>query len=154
MRMSITHNQRRSFITRPKALSFHLCTKRLNFNLQVRHLSFRIGFRGLSFHILHRKILSLSEPPYLEEGSRPSEETPLYVNAKQFERMLKRRLTGQRLEERLGCTPGRRRPYCHESRHKHAIRRLRGPGGRFLTKDELERPVRNKDAIGNASSFP
>lgn len=81
----------------------------------------------------------LPQPPCLEESSRPSEETPLYVNAKQFERILKRRVARQRLEERLRRTPGNRRSYLHESRHKHAIRRPRGPGGRFLSKDELER---------------
>ena len=67
-----------------------------------------------------------SQPPHLEETSRPSEETPFYVNPKQFDRILKRRVTRQRLQERLAHTPGSRRPYIHESRHKHAKRRPRG----------------------------
>jgi hypothetical protein len=31
-----------------------------------------------------------------------------------------------------------RQKFLHNSRHKHAKRRARGPGGRFLTKPELE----------------
>ena len=81
----------------------------------------------------------IPQRPYLEEDSRPSEEAPLYVNAKKFKRILKRRFARQQREERLGCTPGSRRPYRHESRHKHAIRRPREPRGRFLNKDELKR---------------
>jgi nuclear transcription factor Y, alpha len=70
-------------------------------------------------------------------ASEVVEEEPVYVNAKQYHRIMIRRQQRAKLEAKLGAQR-QRKAYLHASRHRHAMRRPRGPGGRFLTREELE----------------
>lgn len=92
------------------------------------------------------------QPEELVAGG--AEESPLYVNAKQFHRILKRRVARQKLEEQLRLTSKGRKPYLHESRHNHAMRRPRGPGGRFLTAEEVAAMEKGEGGTGDENQTP
>lgn len=62
-------------------------------------------------------------------------EEPLYVNAKQYHRILKRRQARAKLEA-MGRIPKERQKYLYESRHRHALNRVRGSGGVFVNSGE------------------
>jgi CCAAT-binding transcription factor (CBF-B/NF-YA) subunit B len=88
------------------------------------------------------------------------QQIPTFVNARQYRRIIKRREARAKMEEyyrsqrvRYGgnndCNANEgmanvnetglmsKKAYMHESRHRHAMKRPRGKGGRFLRKDEL-----------------
>lgn len=58
----------------------------------------------------------------------------IYVNIKQYDAIRKRKARRDHLDSLMEI---QRSSYLHESRHRHAMKRLRAPSGRFLTKEEM-----------------
>lgn len=120
----------------------------LNINLVNRIPDYNQQFIPMT----HPSMMSHASAPYRSSMGNLDEE-PLYVNAKQYQRILKRRAQRARFEAKLKQSQ-EGKPYLHESRHKHAMRRPRGPGGRFLTVAEiaeLEKQKALETTLSNAN---
>jgi len=76
----------------------------------------------------------------------PSKATRFQVNQHQLSWIQKRKVRREWLDNFMEYNKSN---YVHESRHKHAMKRLRAPSGRFLTKEETEALHKNIPAAQN-----
>jgi len=93
------------------------------------------------FQLVYFSIAKLFESRYLyiEKTSRLLKKTSFYINVRQSEQILKRRVAKQQFEIRFEYISKNRQLYRYKSRYRYAIRKSKESENRFLNKNNLKK---------------
>ncbi|XP_010428187.1 PREDICTED: nuclear transcription factor Y subunit A-3 isoform X1 [Camelina sativa] len=138
--------QRKGFATNPKSGSMtaypniHFAPAQMQPNFSYHYADPHFGGLLATTYLPHAQTCS-PQMMGTVQGRVPlpgelTENEPVFVNAKQYHAIMRRRQQRAKLEAQNKLIKARK-PYLHESRHVHALKRPRGSGGRFLNTKKL-----------------
>lgn len=105
---------------------------------EIYHCDLLAPAYGTKAMIHHPQMMGMAPSRVPLPVLNPQEEV-IFINPKQYNGIMRRRKHRAKLEAQTNPVKARK-PYLHESRHLHALKRPRGAGGRFLNMSKLQEP--------------
>ncbi|PSS07327.1 Nuclear transcription factor Y subunit A-3 like [Actinidia chinensis var. chinensis] len=133
-------------VLQPAQIDYRQSFACIPFSYTDPYYSGLLAASGPNAMIHHPQMLEMATARVPLPLDLPQDE-PIYVNAKQYHAILRRRQYRAKLEAQNRLSKSRK-PYLHESRHQHALKRARGSGGRFLNTKELQECKTNATTNG------
>lgn len=118
---------------------------------QFQQLGHSLGFGAYVYDQYYGGVMAAFGQPSARMPLEIAQEI-VYVNPKQYLRIMRRRQSRAKAEVEKKLIK-ERKPYLHESRHLHAMRRERGSGGRFTKKSNTD-AYKGTESTGSSVSKP